>query len=106
MAIDLILGIDAYQLIIRNGKEICPVGTPFAQNTSLRWILMCSSEGNKPSVVRASHQISEAANLVSLDKTIKQFWELKSVPAPASSVMLSSEDALCEEHYLNTLSRD
>ena len=76
-AIDLILGIDAYQLIIRNGTEIGPVGTPVAQNTSLGWILMCSSNQNKSSVVCTSHQISEAANLFSLDKTMKQFWELE-----------------------------
>ena len=75
--IELILGIEAYQLIVRNGTEIGPVGTPIAQNTSLGWILMCS-----------------------LDETMKQFWELESVPAPAPSVMSSSEDAQCEEHFL------
>ena len=66
---------------------------------------MCSSNQYKSSVVRTSHHISEAANLVSLDETMKQFWEFKSVPTPASSVMLSSEDAQCEEHFLNTFSR-
>ena len=105
-AIDYILGIDAYHLIVRNGTEIDPVGTPVAQNTSLRWILMCSSNQNKTSVFRTSHQIFQATNLVSLVETMKQFWDLESVLAPAPSVMLSSEEAQCEEHFLNTFSRD
>ena len=104
--IELILGADVYSLIIQRGLETGAPDDPVAQNTALGWILICSTGSAERSSISSQHLSLCIENQLTLDKAIQQFWDVEAVPVPSSKVLMSNEDRLAEQHFLDTYSRD
>lgn len=101
-AIDLILGADAYSRILERGLIKGPTGSPMAQATKLGWIISGPiSETSSPSSIQGYHVCCDDQ----LYRLIHRFWELDEVPSVISPI-LSTEEQQCEDHFLQTYTRD
>ncbi|KAJ8947181.1 hypothetical protein NQ317_019605 [Molorchus minor] len=97
--IDILLGADIFGHVLKPGLITGEGGEPSAVNTVFGWVLMGkvdSSGGTSVSTFFTSIDVS-------LDQMVKQFWELEQVP---KSVSISSDDAMCEQMFQKTHSRD
>ena len=94
--IEILLGIDIYQLIAQGGVERNLPGDPVALRTSLGYILVCSSSID--AISNSTQHISlslfnESYNSEKVSEIMQSFWEVESVPPPPSEVLMSSDDA-------------
>ena len=107
--VDLLLGVDVYQLIVQGGVAKSFSVGPLGQNTSLGWIL---SYADSPINYKATSQhASMSHNLNSnhdeqLNQILQKFWETESVPSPSSIDLMSVDESKCEKHFQETFSRD
>ncbi|CAG4952078.1 unnamed protein product [Colias eurytheme] len=84
--IDLILGVEVYELILLPGFIRNSISQPIAQNTELGWIL-------SGSVATQSH-----CNIVTVNiSNIQRFWEIEDISENSSD--MSSQDQYCMQHY-------
>lgn len=99
--IDILIGAEYYLSLMRNDEQICgPVGYPIAQSTVFGWILsgpVISSEESNVS------KIFSVTTHVSLDKALRQFWEIEEIPNVS---IKSLEDEKCEKHFEDSHYRD
>ena len=107
--IELLLGVDVFQLIVQGGAVKSRSSGPVGQNTSLGWILTYSSSCN--TFHATSHHGSCFSSVEPLDDDnitdiLQKFWETESVPTLSSKKVLSPEDHKCEKHFQETFSRD
>ena len=89
--VDLLLGVDTYAKILREGIHRGPPGTPVAQNTALGWVVFGKtgrSAEDLPAVFTTNGMVN-----TSLDETLKRFWELEDIEKGNHS---SSRDIACE----------
>lgn len=97
-SVDMLLGAEIFSLILRDGRVQGGFNQPIAINTALGWILFGRIAGT------ASSTSSLFASLeLSLDSTLRRFWEIEEVPRIATS---SPEDMLCEKLFSSTHFRE
>ncbi|KAJ8966009.1 hypothetical protein NQ317_012304 [Molorchus minor] len=96
--IDALLGLEIFSQMLKPGIIPGQNGGPTAINSSIGWLLTGKLD-NVPSDVRSFFVAAENT----LDNSLKRFWELEEVPEVKS---LSVEEKVCEEIYINTVSRD
>lgn len=99
--IDMLLGCDVFGFLFKGGSISGSVDEPVAIDTSLGWIIM----GRVPltPLVASRNALLCSAVSVSLDETVKAFWQLEQVP---QAVSLSPEEVAAERMFSDTLSRD
>ncbi|XP_046417532.1 uncharacterized protein LOC124178336 [Neodiprion fabricii] len=103
-AIDLLLGAEAYSVILEEGLRKGDQQSPIAQQTALGWILSGSIPSQDPPQKRGSaygFQCSVDHELLSL---LQRFW-LQEETTSNSETLLSEEDSQCEQHFVETHSR-
>lgn len=100
--VDLLLGADIFAQTLLDGKIPGKAGVPDAINTIFGYILMGRYSPNSNSTLTSLFCDSNDC-LGSLDKSMQQFWTVESVPEVNC---LSPDDAWCERHFLDTVSRD
>lgn len=104
--IEILLGADIYNQVIQNGLIKGSINDPVAQCTSLGWILTCCRSGSMMKASRSTHQASICCGNSELNSQLQKFWELESIPVPSSLTLMSKEEADCEQHFVNTYTRD
>lgn len=97
-AIQLILGADVYENILRKGLKRGPAMSPIAQQTIFGWIL------SGPTTNQNSNNIATLTAHLTLDNSsllteLRRFWELEEVPTCST---LTDEEAACERHFAAT----
>lgn len=99
--IDLLIGADIYGAVLLDGLRKLNNDALVAQHTIFGWILVgsCNQTHNSDLTVTSSLQCSVSD---SIDDALRKFWEIEEVPSLPSP---STEDQLCEEHFLSTHSR-
>ncbi|XP_046431027.1 uncharacterized protein LOC124184894 [Neodiprion fabricii] len=103
-AIDLLLGAEAYSVILEEGLRKGDRQSPIAQQTALGWILSGSIPSQDPHQKRGSaygFQCSVNHELLSL---LQRFW-LQEETTSNRETLLSEEDSQCEQHFVETHSR-
>lgn len=95
--IDLLLGADAYAVIILPGLKKGPTGSPVAQNSELGWIISGNvAHSNKNKTIQTHH------HLINLDAQIRKFWEIEEINEKRK---FTEEEQDCENHYVQTHQR-
>ncbi|XP_076236255.1 uncharacterized protein LOC143180421 [Calliopsis andreniformis] len=99
--IDVLLGADAYSLILREGVKRGPPNAPVAQETALGWILTGGTvteavdESGNPAEVQVRH--------CSVDKELLEFltrfWEQEEIEV---TIPETADDRRAEEHFTET----
>ena len=95
--IDCILGAEIYPAILRAGVRIGSAEAPVAQETIFGWILTGPSRTDFEVRLTACHASLE------LSEQLRRFWEIEEIPTASS---LSPEEEKCENHFLQTHSRN
>lgn len=97
--VDILLGAEIYAMALLPGLIKGKDCRPCALNTVFGWIIMGGiPERSSPAVNSFCTSVD-----VSLNNTLKQFWELEQVP---QSTPANPEDTLCEKIFEETHSRD
>ncbi|CAG7731226.1 unnamed protein product, partial [Allacma fusca] len=97
--IDLLIGADVFSNILRATPVIVgPPGFPNAIDTEFGWVISGRYHANVPTNISSLHVHCE------LESILRSFWEIESAPSTASPV-LSVEEQLCEQHYVQTHQR-
>lgn len=98
--VDLLLGAEAFAVILRQG--LCRGGRnePVAQKTVLGWILSGSTGETVPNHLAHTHQCLVEDDLAS---AVRRFWEQEEISASSRAFTKAEMD--CEEHFVRTHSR-
>lgn len=96
--IDLLIGADTFWDLLSIGQIKLGNGLPILQKSKLGWII--SGPIHNQSQTYFSHHC--CTSTTDLESQLARFWELEDYPRTR---FLSSEEASCEEHFKNTLSR-
>ncbi|XP_051167288.1 uncharacterized protein LOC127285357 [Leptopilina boulardi] len=98
--IDLLIGADLYAQLLK--PEICPGprGDLVAQSTIFGWILSGPLQG---SPLQSYHINVHFSMETRVDESLRQFWELKEIPAVN---LMTKKEIECEHHFMETHSRD
>ncbi|KAG7191168.1 hypothetical protein KM043_013964 [Ampulex compressa] len=101
--IQLIIGADFFEQILLDGVIHSSLGSSLAQRTIFGWVLSGNYRvpaSNQASILQSSVVHSNHVVVVdSLQKTLRNFWELEEVPQRCS---FSPEEDQCESHFQNT----
>ena len=95
--INVLLGADVFNSILRPGIRQGPKLTPTAQNTTLGWVLTGKI---KTSDVEDGTRLVN--HIIQVDEILQRFWEIESIP---NKVHLSQEEAECERHFAANIQR-
>lgn len=68
--IDILLGVDIFVQVMRDGRRTGPPGSPVAFETQFGWVLA----GEVDSVARENHITSHHVVVKSGDDLLRQFW--------------------------------
>ncbi|XP_048488764.1 uncharacterized protein LOC125491267 [Plutella xylostella] len=95
--IDMLLGVEVYQEIVKNNLVKGPPGTPTAQETDLGWILFGSinDESSTENTIIVMH------HNVNVDNMLRSMWEIDMT----HKRNLTAEERKCEDIYTNTQTR-
>lgn len=96
--IDLLLGADIFPQILQSGRLHGNINEPSALHTIFGWVLMGPVKYCKPDL----HSFFCTSDNLSLENTLKKFWEIEEVPSVSS---LSIEDNLCEKLFSENYQR-
>ncbi|XP_048003104.1 uncharacterized protein LOC125239532 [Leguminivora glycinivorella] len=105
--VDLLLNVNIFASSLRPGLIHGAPGQATAVNTVFGWILMGDAGDCTTDICRSRFRNNSCQLVVgklSLDDSIKKFWELEDVNSP-NTVILSKEDQLCEEYFLANFRR-
>ena len=103
---DLLLGIDVFTIIIKKGLETGKIHNVVSQQTTIGWILTCSSSHPIPSKIPNVQNVSIDEDGSKLNKTLENCFTLESVPEPTNTMTMSKEEAKCEKRFKDTFTRD
>ncbi|XP_066581675.1 uncharacterized protein [Prorops nasuta] len=94
--IDVLLGADYLAEVVEGPYIRCPDHSVLAQQTIFGWIVagVLSKAGR-------SHSYT-VHHCFDFENTLRDFWELEEVPEVKP---MSTEDSLCEQHFVDTVSR-
>ncbi|CAB0041981.1 unnamed protein product [Trichogramma brassicae] len=95
--IDLLLGTQIHARVVQEGLRVGNESMPIATNSRLGWIL--SGNINDSDTGGSIVCLQTEGHL---DDLLRSFWE---VEEPPHAPLLSAEDKMCEEHYVNTTVR-
>ena len=101
--IDLLIGADTFWEIMSKGTIYLGRNKPVAQKTKLGFIIsdpLGSSCPSKSVTCNFSRQFEQG---LTIQEQLARFWEIEEI---SSKPLLSSEEALTEEHFINTFKRD
>ncbi|XP_011859799.1 PREDICTED: uncharacterized protein LOC105557222 [Vollenhovia emeryi] len=106
--IDILIGGEFFFKLLTMERIELNNNLPTLQNSKLGWII----SGPIPDYLitnKSSNYLSSNLSCLfireSINETLLKFWELEEYPAE-KSVKLSVEEQRCEEHFINTMSRD
>ncbi|XP_066598839.1 uncharacterized protein [Prorops nasuta] len=94
--IDVLLGADYYPTLVEGPVIHSSDHSLIAQRTMFGWIV----SGVLPRAGR-SHSLT-VHHCFDIENTLRHFWELEEVPEVKP---MSTEDSLCEQHFVDTVSR-
>ncbi|XP_076278390.1 uncharacterized protein LOC143208142 [Lasioglossum baleicum] len=99
--VDILIGADSYNLILREGVKRGPPYTPVAQETALGWILTGGVESEDGSLAagRAGVPVHHCNVDRELIEFLTRFWEQEEIDA---SIPETADDLRTEEHFLST----
>ncbi|XP_026462660.1 uncharacterized protein LOC113365282, partial [Ctenocephalides felis] len=97
--VELLIGVDIFFEILLNEKIMLGKDKPVLQNTVFGWAV-AGNFGNNSGPV---DNLTASINHVHLTNSIARFWEIDEVN---DSYSLSSDDEICERHFLENVSRD
>ena len=98
--IDLILGADIYDRVMRYGRRTGPPGSPTALRTIFGWILIGPVTGSRtPCSTSTCHVVT-----TSDDEALKKFWEIEE--CNFKQPILSVDEKTVVQHFKSTYSRD
>ncbi|KAJ8969455.1 hypothetical protein NQ317_011058 [Molorchus minor] len=95
-AIDLLLGADVFPHLLLDEKVTGMINEPVALKTIFGYILVGKVQPADEQVVQSL--FCSTAN-ISLDRTLKQFWELENIPDVEAN---SPDDAACEKIFVDS----
>ncbi|KAJ0173857.1 hypothetical protein K1T71_011006 [Dendrolimus kikuchii] len=98
--IDLLIGADVFWDLLDNNRIPLPNG-PYLQGSRLGW-LISGPINNKN--IRYNNSHCHFIQSLSIDTQLRRFWELEEIGCTDS--ILTSEERKCEEHFVNTTTRD
>ncbi|KMQ87725.1 hypothetical protein RF55_12911 [Lasius niger] len=98
LVVDMILGADLYNQIIREGLKKGPSDSPIAQFTSFGWIISGPITSTRTSSLLKSYHVSMDQQLYDV---LRKFWELEEVTINRCS-SLSPDEQECEKHFQDT----
>lgn len=97
--IDLLIGADIFWDLLNDDRLRLPNG-PYLQNSKLGWLL------SGPIFAKAAQSTHVQCHFSQdIDKQLRLFWELESIPTSPSSV-LTEDERKCEELFINTHLRE
>ena len=99
--IDLLLGVDVFVQVMRQGRRHGPVGAPTAFETDFGWVLAGGASG--PLDCSLMTIVTHHTTLATGDKILQRFWEIEEEPGDSSN--LSVEERIVTEHFKNHHSR-
>ncbi|XP_066596268.1 uncharacterized protein [Prorops nasuta] len=94
--IDVLLGADYLAEVVEGPYIRCPDHSVLAQQTIFGWIV-----AGVLSKASRSHSYT-VHHCFDFENTLRDFWELEEVPEVKP---MSTEDSLCEQHFVDTVSR-
>ena len=97
--IDILLGIDVFADVLRQGRRTGPAGSPVAFATEFGWVLSGQVEPSSS----AEHVTTHHTSVVFKDDTLHKSWEIEE--APTSEVTLSLEERGILNHFKTNHSR-
>ncbi|XP_026467699.1 uncharacterized protein LOC113371281 [Ctenocephalides felis] len=97
--VELLIGVDIFFEILLNEKILLGKDKPVLQNTVFGWVV-AGNFGNNSSPV---DNLTASINHVQLASSIARFWEIDEIN---DSYSVSSDDEICERHFLENVSRD
>ena len=96
----MLIGADLYGQTLLDGLRHAESGNLVAQNTIFGWVI--SGPLQKSSIHSSQINVHHSAS-VSIDQTLRKFWELKEVPIKN---FLTKQELECEAHFAETHTRD
>ena len=97
--VDLLLGVDVFAEIIKEGRRTGPPCSPVAFETSLGWVLA----GGVESCTSVNHIVSHHVSTLTGDDILRKFWEIEE--QPLSQPVLSPEERTVVWHFESEHSR-
>ena len=97
--IDILLGVDIFVEILRQGRRIGAPGSPSAFETEFGWVLAGKLDVNASNHSIVSHYVS----VVTGDDLLRKFWEIEECPNDQS--YLTPEERLVVQHFKDNHSR-
>ncbi|XP_029155926.1 uncharacterized protein LOC114928760, partial [Nylanderia fulva] len=108
--IDALIGAEFFMSLLQNGKIELGKDLPTLQNSKLGWIISGSISENFVVGRSINRQPSNAHTCLfvrneNINNTLLKFWELEEYQGNQNT-KLSTEEQACENHFINTQSRD
>lgn len=89
--IDLLLGVDIFMAVLRQGRRTGPPGSPIAIETELGWVI-----AGKIDVLASTQAIASHHATVTADEVLQKFWEVEN---PKDHLNLSVEERMVVQHF-------
>lgn len=100
-SIDLILGVDIFYDLLRDGQFKSGSGEPVLQNTALGWVVSGKVSAKVP--VMAVSNVAHITSHPSIEDQLARFWEVESCHIQSTH---SVEEAECEEFFARTTEQE
>ncbi|KAL0896002.1 hypothetical protein ABMA27_011992 [Loxostege sticticalis] len=97
--VDMLLSADIFASSLLPGLRQGKPGQPRALNTIFGWIVMGACDVTPPTSNTSRGKNCLLVSNLSLDNSIKKFWELENVSSPIKS-FVSKEDQQCEDYFV------
>ena len=95
--IDVLLGVDPFIQVLRQGRRHGPPGSPAAFETEFGWVL-----AGEPNLLSSPVSIASCySTLTTNDRMLQQFWETEEQPNHIRC--LTSEERMADEHFKLTI---
>ena len=98
--IDLLLGVEVFSDVVRQGRRCGAPGSPSAFETDFGWVLAGETNSRQPSSVLLTHHVNVDAG----DSLLQKFWEIEE--QPADYPILTLEEKSVVQHFKDNHSRD
>lgn len=99
--IDILLGVEVFVDVLRQGRRTGPAGSPIAVETVLGWVL-CGGNTTSRGEVNL-HITSHHASTVCSDDLLRRFWEIEESPADFPTYTLEERSVV--QHFEKSHSR-
>ena len=90
--IDLLLGVEIFTEVLRQGRQTGPPGSPIAIETEFGWVL-----AGKINVPTPTQTITSYHATITTDEMLQKFWEVEENPNDHAN--LSTEEKMVVQHF-------